>query len=254
VGEPGHSDRDHGRRTGPWAGFLGNLPVQHHYRLQYTRRAYALAREEVSAVYPAGPDEDLAPLTGTECGPALDTFTQQRLHATLVQPVRHLLDVPGRAWRPYAGVAVMCLFGVAPEPYRPLAAAPELLHTASMIIDDIQDNSPLRRGRTAVHELIGTPAAITAGTTAYFAFDPILDRIPQHDPATMLRCHRIYLRGLRAGHAGQALDLAGHREVFEQASDGQTINPLIRYGDQVLRSRASIDHGDASDRRDSTAG
>lgn len=184
---------------------------------QYTRRAYAIAREEVSAVYPAGPDEDLTPLTGTECGPALDTFTRQRLHATLVQPVRHLLDIPGRAWRPYAGIAVMCLFGVDPEPYRPLAAAPELLHTASMIIDDIQDNSPLRRGRTAVHELFGTPAAITAGTTAYFAFDPILDRIPQHDPATMLRCHRIYLRGLRAGHAGQSLDLAGHREVFEQA-------------------------------------
>jgi geranylgeranyl pyrophosphate synthase/predicted secreted hydrolase len=210
-------------------GTMGGVPVQGQAFLQtfpgstvadieqYTRRAYTIAREEAAAVYPTRPGDDLSALTGTEDGPALDEATRRRLHDLLVQPVHHLLDVPGRAWRPYAALAVLCLFGIDPEPYRPLTAAPELLHTASMIIDDIQDDSLLRRGRAPVHKLIGTSAAITTGTTAYFAFGPVLERIPQSDPATMLRVHRIFLRALRAGHAGQALDLAGHRETFDHA-------------------------------------
>ncbi|MER5218350.1 polyprenyl synthetase family protein [Streptomyces sp. NPDC002838] len=183
----------------------------------YTRRAFAIAHEEAAAVYPATADGDLAALTGTDQGPRLDRQTRRRLHENLAAPVRHLLDVPGRAWRPVATTAVFCLFGADPEPYRPLIAACEIMHTASMIIDDIEDSSPLRRGRPTVHTRFGTPTAINAGTTAYFAFDAFLPLVPEQDPAIMLRVYQVYLRGLRAAHAGQALDLAGHRASFEHA-------------------------------------
>lgn len=49
----------------------------------------------------------------------------------------------------------------------PAAAAVELLHNFSLLHDDIQDNSPLRRGRPAVWTLWGIPQAINAGDTMY---------------------------------------------------------------------------------------
>jgi geranylgeranyl diphosphate synthase type I len=45
----------------------------------------------------------------------------------------------------------------------PAAAAVELLHNFSLIHDDIQDNSPLRRGRPTVWNIWGIPQAINAG-------------------------------------------------------------------------------------------
>jgi geranylgeranyl diphosphate synthase type I len=49
----------------------------------------------------------------------------------------------------------------------PAAAAVELLHNFSLIHDDIQDRSTLRRGRPAVWVLWGIPQAINAGDTMY---------------------------------------------------------------------------------------
>jgi geranylgeranyl diphosphate synthase type I len=49
----------------------------------------------------------------------------------------------------------------------PAAAAVELLHNFSLIHDDIQDKSPLRRGRPAVWVQWGIPQAINTGDTMY---------------------------------------------------------------------------------------
>jgi geranylgeranyl pyrophosphate synthase/predicted secreted hydrolase len=183
----------------------------------YMRRISQISISEAAAVYPASPDvASLHALTGADTSPSLDD-TLDRLHQSLIAPLRHLLDNPGRSWRPYITGAVFCLLGVDPEPYRPLTAVSELLHTASAVIDDIEDASLLRRGRPAVHHRFGIPTAINAGTLAYLTFDPILERIPQHDGATMLRVHRLCLQALRTGHTGQALDLTGPRSAFEDA-------------------------------------
>lgn len=45
----------------------------------------------------------------------------------------------------------------------PLAAALEILHTATLIHDDVIDNSPLRRGLPAVHETYGQKDAVLMG-------------------------------------------------------------------------------------------
>ena len=49
----------------------------------------------------------------------------------------------------------------------PLAAALELIHNFSLIHDDIQDNSPLRRGRPTVWERWGRAQAINAGDAMF---------------------------------------------------------------------------------------
>lgn len=49
----------------------------------------------------------------------------------------------------------------------PAAAAVELVHNFSLIHDDIEDNSPLRRGRATVWSIWGVPQAINAGDAMF---------------------------------------------------------------------------------------
>lgn len=51
----------------------------------------------------------------------------------------------------------------APERIRPLAAAVEMLHTATLIHDDVIDDSPSRRGLPAMHTRTGRKDAVLAG-------------------------------------------------------------------------------------------
>ena len=62
----------------------------------------------------------------------------------------------------------------------PAAAAIELLHNFSLIHDDIEDNSPTRRGRPSMWTLWGVPQATNSGdglfTIAHLAMDRLSDR------------------------------------------------------------------------------
>jgi geranylgeranyl diphosphate synthase type I len=62
----------------------------------------------------------------------------------------------------------------------PAAAGIELLHNFSLIHDDIEDNSPTRRGRASLWTLWGIPQAINAGdglfAIAHLAMDRLRDR------------------------------------------------------------------------------
>jgi hypothetical protein len=53
----------------------------------------------------------------------------------------------------------------------------ELIHVGSLIVDDIQDGSDLRRGGPTVHKAYGVPLAINAGSSAYFTVFHFLDAL-----------------------------------------------------------------------------
>lgn len=81
-----------------------------------------------------------------------------------VRPVaRHVLDSGGKRLRP----ALMMLFAEAlgcngPE-VLPLACALELLHSATLLHDDIMDHAGLRRGQPTAHEIFGITETVLAG-------------------------------------------------------------------------------------------
>jgi len=47
-------------------------------------------------------------------------------------------------------------------------ALPEMMHVGSLIVDDVQDKSVIRRGGPAAHLMYGEAQAINSGTAAYF--------------------------------------------------------------------------------------
>lgn len=197
---------------------------------RHVTRVRAITRQEIDSLYPAEPDaRSLAELAGTEHRPErLDGAVLEDLHASLVSPVRHATAGLGRSWRSYVSMAAIELFGVDSEPYRPLVAAAELLHTGCLMIDDVEDRSPLRRGRPAAHVVFGDAVVVNAGTAAYFALDRVLNRVLPDDDALRLRVYQIYLRALRAGHGGQAIDIAGHRAAMDEAVETGDAEALLR--------------------------
>eukprot|EP00758_Cryptobia_borreli_P012301 Tbor_TRINITY_DN5733_c3_g2::TRINITY_DN5733_c3_g2_i8::g.19880::m.19880 len=127
---------------------------------------------------------------------------------TLFKPVRELIDRGGKSWRSLILVSSINALSSEQVDCTKYIAISELLHVGSLIIDDIQDESVVRRGGKCVHMEYGVPTAINAGTGCYF-MAPRLAGIEEMAPEKAFELYNLYFDVLRAGHAGQGLDIHG---------------------------------------------
>ena len=136
--------------------------------------------------------------------------------STGVVPVREITDRGGKGWRSYAALACCDVVGGDSRDYVHWLAMPELMHVGSLIVDDVQDRSTVRRGGPACHVVHGDALAINAGTSCYFMGQHLLkgSAVSNHDK---LRLYDLYFEALRAGHAGQAADIKGLGEYVPHA-------------------------------------
>jgi geranylgeranyl pyrophosphate synthase len=90
---------------------------------------------------------------------------------------------------------------------------PEILHSGSLIIDDVQDRSTVRRGGPACHVVYGEASAINVGGVApYLALVvPLADDIPAGLRAEI---YELFHQALRAAYLGQALDVMGLHDMI----------------------------------------
>jgi hypothetical protein len=79
--------------------------------------------------------------------------------------MRYSLLAGGKRVRPVLALATARALGAEPERFLPVAAAIELIHTYSLIHDDLpaMDDDELRRGQPTVHVKFGEDVAILAG-------------------------------------------------------------------------------------------
>jgi geranylgeranyl diphosphate synthase type II len=94
---------------------------------------------------------------------ALDVVERHAPSPHTRTPAVAALDDGGKGLRPALCLATCEAFGGSLEQALPSAAAVELLHTAFLVHDDVEDDSPLRRGSPAVHRRVGPARAINAG-------------------------------------------------------------------------------------------
>lgn len=127
---------------------------------------------------------------------------------TGVAPVREITDRGGKGWRSYAALACCDVVGGDSRDYVHWLAMPELMHVGSLIVDDVQDRSTVRRGGPACHVTHGEALAINAGTSCYFMGQHLLQGTAVSN-VQKLQLYDLYFEALRAGHAGQAADIEG---------------------------------------------
>ncbi len=85
----------------------------------------------------------------------------------IIEPMWNLLRRGGKRWRPF--LMKLC-FEVAGgknniDRFLPIV---EVIHNGTLIIDDIEDGSDLRRGKLSVHKIYGEDVAINAGNAMYY--------------------------------------------------------------------------------------
>jgi len=127
--------------------------------------------------------------------------------ASLVGPLRDFFARPGKEFRARLVECGYRLGGGDGDPPALLPWIVEILHAGSLIVDDIEDGSPYRRGQPALHVRYGLPLALNAGNWLYFWAESLVERLAA-EPEIELGLHRTIARCLSESHRGQALDLS----------------------------------------------
>ncbi|MCQ2981329.1 MAG: polyprenyl synthetase family protein [Treponemataceae bacterium] len=138
----------------------------------------------------------------------------------LTEPSFSLISLGGKRWRPLllvlsAELAADPLKAFPGEAHNLIEQAyaltplVEFVHTASLIHDDIEDKSDMRRGKPAAHCVYGLDFALNAGSWLYFqaaqcVFNSTLE------PAMQNTLLKEYLTQVRRLHLGQSLDITWH--------------------------------------------
>jgi geranylgeranyl pyrophosphate synthase len=109
----------------------------------------------------------------------IDRAVQSRVDL-LCQASEHIIHAGGKRIRPrLVMLAYQAAGGETLTATLPVAVAVELIHTASLVHDDINDRSDLRRGRETVNARWGSAAALLAGD---FLFGKVMKVIADLDP------------------------------------------------------------------------
>ncbi len=141
------------------------------------------------------------------------SFSPDAAAAGLQEAMRYSLLAGGKRIRPVLALATAEAIGRDSASVLPLAAALELIHTYSLIHDDLpaMDDDDLRRGRPTCHRAFGEAVAILAGDGLYAeAFHHLLTE-QAGDPARVLAAaaELAAATGVSGMVGGQYLDVAG---------------------------------------------
>jgi geranylgeranyl diphosphate synthase type II len=151
--------------------------------------------------------------------PAEDTFPQ-----SIHKAMRYSVFAGGKRLRPILCVEAGRLLGAEGLSLLRIASALELVHTYSLIHDDLPalDNDDLRRGKPTCHKAFGESTAILTGDALLTLTYEVLAEPGLTSPECQLRViyELAHATGTREGMvAGQVLDL----EATSQAVDAKTL-------------------------------
>src|SRR5574340_120522 len=100
----------------------------------------------------------------------VDAVVRKRLHsdvALIRQVAEHLVNSGGKRLRPALVLLSARAFGYVGNDHHELAAVVEFIHTATLLHDDVVDESKLRRGRETANALFGNAASVLVGDFLY---------------------------------------------------------------------------------------
>ena len=185
----------------------------------------------------------------TEQVQIVDRVLNEWVPASTVEPgiihraMRYSLFAGGKRIRPAMVIAAVRAVSDSPDGVENAAATVELIHTYSLIHDDLPalDNDDLRRGRPTCHRVFGEAMAILAGDALLTLAFEVLSRLPFIDAERKIRLVEELSRaaGTVGGMiGGQVNDLEGEGkrpnalllESIHRAKTGALLRASVRMG------------------------
>ncbi|KAH8239089.1 hypothetical protein KR032_000509 [Drosophila birchii] len=130
-----------------------------------------------------------------------DKSTQKEQDEILLQPFTYIQQIPGKQFRSELALAFNHWLLIPAEKLAQIGDIVQMLHNSSLLIDDIEDNSILRRGVPVAHSIYGVASTINAANYVLFLS---LEKVQQlgHPEAT-----KVYTEQLLELHRGQGMEI-----------------------------------------------
>jgi len=198
----------------------------------------------------------------------VDTVIRQKLHshvALIRQISEYIINSGGKRLRPALVVLSAGVFGYSGSAHHVLAAVIEFIHTATLLHDDVVDDSSMRRNNATANALFGNAASVLVGDFLYSrAFQMMVEiqnmrvmevladatnTIAEGEVLQLLNCRdpdveeENYLRVIRfktaklfeaAARLGAILGGASHAEETALASYGMHLGTAFQLVDDLL--------------------
>lgn len=152
---------------------------------------------------------------------ALDEAIPEKecLYGNVFKAMRYSLNAGGKRIRPVLVLEFARIFGVSEEAAMPFATALEMIHTYSLIHDDLpcMDDDDLRRGRPTSHKVFGEAVAVLAGDALLNrAFEHVLQNSTLSPEVTLkaLKC-LAEASGAEGMIGGQIIDMEGETRALD---------------------------------------
>jgi geranylgeranyl pyrophosphate synthase len=146
--------------------------------------------------------------------PPLYSSNLEALNKGIAEPIWEILDRGGKRWRPALFLLICDALGGNSADCLDFAIIPEVVHNGTLIVDDLEDSSELRRGKPCTYRIFGVDIAVNAGNAMYYLpLLPLMEKKAQF-PAEMLRdIYEVYVQEMINLSMGQAMDITWHRGI-----------------------------------------
>jgi octaprenyl-diphosphate synthase len=172
--------------------------------IEYTQRLEKI-EAELNKWLPAS---DVQPLWRGKIFPGIRKVNDASFGA-LFAPISDILSRGGKRWRPLL-MTLVCETLDGKDAALSLAPLVEFCHNASLIHDDIEDDSDERRNKPAIHTIYGVDAAINSGAFFYFLSLCCVETL---EPGKKEAVYKLWAEYMRKLHLGQAVDISWHRDI-----------------------------------------
>lgn len=199
---------------------------------------------------------DLAPITNLVKNDLaqVDTLIDTCLYSEIPlipELARHLIDSGGKRLRPLIALLSAKAFGYTGEGHIQLAASLELIHTATLLHDDVIDESELRRGKKTANSLWGNSASVLVGDFLYSRAFQLISQInnshvltsladatntlSQAEILQLLSCHNAhvdeeYCLKIIQGKTGVLFSIAAEQPAILTKRSEAEISTMANYG------------------------
>ncbi len=136
----------------------------------------------------------------------------ETINKAIAEPIWDMLNRGGKRWRPSLFLLICEALGKTEDYCLDFAIIPEVVHNGTLVIDDLEDSSEVRRGKPCTYKIFGVDIAVNVGNAMYYL--PLLPLMTQKDKlsAEKLRdIYEIYVQEMINLSIGQAMDIAWHR-------------------------------------------
>jgi len=146
--------------------------------------------------------------------PPMYSYNLEPLNKAIAEPIWDMLDRGGKRWRPALFLLICEALGKDSDCCLDFSIIPEVIHNGTLVIDDIEDSSKLRRGKPCTYKIFQMDIAVNAGNAMYYLpLLPLMAQKAELTPEMERDIYEVYVQEMINLSMGQAMDIAWHKGI-----------------------------------------